>query len=600
MSNPAGEPVPGAGAPETSTPPPIPNPERRGPNPPRALRIRNEFPSAIYDAIQSQYGRRDSIGGAVGFLGERIGFVHVDNPANPLRGVESRIHGNLMFTQWEDIPESPGHRRGVGEQRREFDIDTHFILPNHTYLDEERTAQLISGLESFGYGSQLRERDNGYRSLVIQTPEGTFNLNIGWSNAHRPVQWYRQLEEEYKEKSPGYARHVQAEAGKILQGQDSSNIGLEITNSHPGMSPGGIPLESREQVLQYLERSRDLAEIVATSLINVLGNGKKFPELKMDWLPPSVIKEMDTLRSSEVTGKVEPTVAIETKIAEDFGLERLAGLSPATLADLRRIKDRLQDPRRAAFMKKHGFKQSNGAVFWGVPGTGKTLAGEALAEEASCERVVLKVDEYMTAYIHESAHRLGEKLREIKTTSANKEKPVIVQIDEADTILMPVNGGLVQSRDASEVRAVLLREFQEPSNVFYILTTNLDPRDPRQADPAIVRNQRLGYLVGFGLPTQEGRQEIFAKEAAKRTSEDLHWENIDYQSLGTLTENFSPSDIQEVITVAAGESYDPDTEVAFITQQQMETAINLVKSRKLMEEKIRKPQLGFATNSQAP
>lgn len=594
-----GEPIPGAVPSDVLKPPQTPIPERRESEstPPRALRIRNEYPSAVYEAIESQYGKSNSIGMAVGFTGERIGFVQVENSANPIRGVESRIHGNLVFTQWEDIPDSHGHKRGIGEQQKEFNIETRFQLPNHTFLDESRTTQLISNLQSFGYKSELIEGENGHRTLVIQTPDGTFDLYVGWSNADRLVQWYRQQEEEYKQKYPDVAGDVKRQAEQVLQGKYSSDIRLGITNTHPQLAPEGVPLESKEQVLQYLERSRELTEAVTTSLVNVLSNGKRFPELKMDWLPPSVVGQMSTLRSSEVIGKVEPTVAIETKVIEGYGLERLAGLSLETLADLRRIKDRLQDPKRAEFMKKYGFKQSNGAVFWGVPGTGKTLAGEALAEEAGCERIVLKVDEYMTAYIHQSAHKLGEKLREIKTSSANKGKTVIVQIDEADTILMPVNGDSVSSRDASEIRAVLLREFQEPSNVFYILTTNLDPRDPMQADPSIVRNQRLGYLVSFGLPEIKGRQEIFEREISKRTGDDLKWENVDYGSLAILTEGFSPADIQEVLSVTAGEGYDSDTRASFVNQQHFEAAIKLIKSRKLMEEKIRRP-MGFITSHQ--
>lgn len=593
---------------EDATPPPpseidrptqsfVPEPVE-APNPARALRIRNEYPTAIYGAIEAQMERQLAGGGfSAGLIGETIGFVHSENLVHPLRGVESRVHGNLMPTAWEDDPNHPGSQRATGERRREFDIQTRFQLPNHTFLDENRTTQLIANLQGFGYQSAITEMENGNRNLVIQTPEGSFDLNIGWPSADRQLQYYRQQEEEHKEKYPTLVRGDQKQAQKVIEGQDQSIIALSITSSHPG-APFGIPIESSEQVLRFLESNRVLAEVVGTSLVNVLGGGKRFPELRMDWLPPQVVRQMSTLRSSEVIGKVEPTQMVETKIKEDFGLERLAGLSAETLADLRRIKDRLQNPKKAAFMKKHGFKQSNGGVFFGVPGTGKSLAVEALAEEAGCEREELKIDEYMTAYIHDSAHRLGEKIREIKSKAANQDKPVIVQIDEADTILMPINGGgNISGRDAAEVRAVLLREFQEPSNVFYILTTNLDPRDPRQADPAIVRNQRVGYLVGFGMPSIAGRQEIFEKEMRKRTGDDLKWEGVDYESLGQVTEGFSPADIQEVLSVAAGESYDVDTGAAFVNQQHIEQAVNLIKSRKLMEAEIRRGPLGFSIPS---
>lgn len=580
----------------------LPTPPRKEtePSPTKALLIKNEFPHAIFDAIQAQYNKLSpGFYLAAGLLGEDIGFTRPDSSAHPLTEIRTKIHANLMFTQFEDIPDKPGHQKGVGERQKEFNIATIFNLPDHTFLDEAKTTRLVAVLKRFGYDSSIAPIENGNRALVIQTPEGSFDLLIGWENADSLAQYYRRNIEIDREKHPSLLKSSEAQLERVLKGNDKSQLSLEITNSHHGHGPSGVPMESKEQVINYLNRSQDLTEAVATALVETLSPNKRYSKLKMDWLPPQIINEMSMKTTSEVVGAVEPTVAVETRVDEGHGLERLAGLSPETLADLNRIKDRLQDPKRAEFMKKYGFKQSNGAIFWGVPGTGKTLAGEALAEDAGCQRIVLKVDEYMTAYMHESAHRLGEKLRTIKTESANKNRPVIVQIDEADTILRLalITGGTATSHDASEIRAVLLQEFQEPSNVFFILTTNLDPRDPRQADPAIVRNQRLGYLVAFGLPQVEGRQEIFEKEISKRSGDDLKWEGVDFAGLAISTEGFSPADIQEVLSVAVGEGYDPDTGTSFIDQKDLETAINLIKSRKIMEERIRQP-LGFLTSQQ--
>lgn len=279
--------------------------------------------------------------------------------------------------------------------------------------------------------------------------------------------------------------------------------------------------------------------------------------------------------------------ALAIRVEEEnysFGLGRIAGLPPKTLAELKRISDRLKDPEKAAFMKNHGFKQSNGAVFWGIPGTGKSLACEALAEEAGCERIELKLDEYMTKWMHESASMLGEKLREVKEAAAGKERPLIVQIDEADTILIPVRTDLGESHDRAEIRAVLLREFQEPSNVFFILTTNLDPRDTQKADPAIVRNQRLGHLISFTLPNEEGRKEIFAREIRKRSDTDARWEEINFTILANLTKGFAPSDIQAVLAVAAERKYNSDTQSIVVNQQDLEEAVNIVRLGKQNEE----------------
>lgn len=560
--------------------------------PRRTLRIKNEYPGSLYNAIEDQYGKASVTGMSRGFVGETIGFVRPENPKNPLKEITTTIHGNLIYSEFENIPDKPNHRRGIGEKRKEFNIETTFKLPDHTFLDDNKTSELASGLKKFGYETQITSNQNGGRKMTITTPDGSFDLFIGWPNPDSLLDYHKNLLEKYKTDYASLVKGKEYAIEEVVTGKDRSNISLEIANSHPNLAPPGIPQETKEQVIRLIHRSKDLTEVVATALILTLTNGKQFSEIKMDWLPPDIIKEMGARENSSVVGRVDATVAVETKIQEDFGLERLVGLAPETLTELRRIRDKLKEPERANFMKKYGFKQSNGAVFWGITGTGKTLAGEALAEEVGCERVVLKIDELKTAYMHDSAHRIGEKIREIKTQATENNKQVIIQIDEADTILRPVDNSPVSGRDASEIRAVLLTEFQEPSNVFYILTTNLDPRDPRQADPSIVRNQRLGNLVGFGLPEPKGRQEIFEKETAKRTGDDMKWENINYESLVTSTEGFSPADIQEILSIAVSESYNMETGVAFVNQENMEIAINVIKSRKLLEEKIKKP-IGF-------
>ena len=194
----------------------------------------------------------------------------------------------------------------------------------------------------------------------------------------------------------------------------------------------------------------------------------------------------------------------------------------------------------------------------------------------------------MTSYMHESARRVGEEIRKIKQR-ASGDRQIIIQIDEADTILRPIEGrDSASNRDASEMRSMLLQEFEEPSDVFYVLTTNLDPRDPSQADPAIVRNQRLGNLVAFGLPDAEGRDIILRKETDRRRDDDLSWESVDFDSLRETTNGFSQADLQEVLTIGASMAYDPETDGAVVNQQHLEQAVNIVKSRKLQEQQIRR------------
>lgn len=335
--------------------------------------------------------------------------------------------------------------------------------------------------------------------------------------------------------------------------------------------------------------SRNLVEPGLAQAVSVLiclqadkvnGTTITFDALKADVANGSATaREQKSVKSNTIVKKAESSETGEVGIKEAFGLERLMGLAPETMAELVNIVDSLKNPKMAELMRKYGFKDSNGAVFWGPPGTGKSLAGKALAEETGYERVVIKIDKYLTKWLHESANLLGGKLREVKEKS--REKPLIVQIDEADTILIPIPtedyGG---THDRTEVRAVLLREFEEPSNMFFILTTNLDPTNPQEADPAIVRNERIGNIIGFRLPDQEGRRALLVKETGKRSGIDLTWKDIDFEILAHLSEGFNPADIQIALTRAFRKAYDKRTNSAVVTQKHLEEAINSVRTGK--------------------
>ncbi|MBI2593048.1 ATP-binding protein [Candidatus Daviesbacteria bacterium] len=578
--------------PPSAVPPASPERGERRPDDYRALRIRNDFPRAIADAIQNQIGKRSSIGFPQGLTGESVGFVKVDSQSNhPLREITSRVHGNEIPTKVEPIEDQPGHNKVV-EARAEFNIDTKFGLNNHTFIDTARTEQLIQFLQNAGYQTNINLTPTGNRLVEIVKNNQSFVLHVGWATADDKAGWYRAQAQTTP--NPGSRRGYEADERRVMEGTDKCDVSLEIAPSSPGYVSSGAVLESTTGILGYLDKFKELSEIVATGLVQVL-SGKQFPTLRMDWLPPHVVKDMDMRLSSAVEGKVDSTALVEEKVKEEIGLEKLAGLPRSTMLELMRIAADLKDPKRARFMKKHGLKQSSGAVFWGEAGTGKTLAGEAIAEEAGCERVVVKVDEYLTGYIHESARKLGEELRRIKENAAKGDKAVVIQIDEADTILRPIGSAdSASARDASEIRGMLLREFQEPSNVFYILTTNLDPRDPLQADPAIVRNQRLGNLIAFGLPDIEGRETILRKETLRRDADDLRWENVDFDSLKQVTDGFSQADLQEVLSISVSLAYDPEIDGATINQQHLEHAVNIIKSRKIQEAAVReKRRMGF-------
>jgi len=291
-----GEKMPGSAYLSGGETPPDKEPESK---PNLVLHIKNEHPSAIAKAIEDQIGREEEF---LRIIGEPIGSVKAEDQENPLVSVESRVRGNEIYKRFEEDPDVPEKFHGVGERVKEFYLETRFRLPDHTFVGEQEAKELIRTLGLFGYQVPLLRRlDSGSRELVIVAPEGLFNLDIGWSSADEELDYYRR-QMKACENDParrGLGKYFLREYLRSLEGQDRSKIVLETPNSHPLMGPNGIPFEDRETVVSWLKQFKDLSEAVATALVKSVSQGKEeFPELRMDWLPPAEVKEMETRASS--------------------------------------------------------------------------------------------------------------------------------------------------------------------------------------------------------------------------------------------------------------------------------------------------------------
>lgn len=542
------------------------------PNDKRSLNIGCQYPDILLKAALSHNIRISGL--STDML--EIGFVKAADSEQPLDKISS----------WMCLkPE-------LGDESRKFNVRTVYTAAEDVYITDDQVSEMREVMSGLGFSTTRFRNPSVVRSsLIIETEVGNFVLSLGYSDKESAIKYMKVLNKEMKKigNKEGLFKH---KLKHIKKGTDTKIFMLEL------LQVKDLNLSSDN--LRAVEMSRNISEVVGTALMQVMGKGRALEKLRMDWLPPKIVERMTTSRSTEIVGRVDPIVSIEQKAARLSGFEKLAGLSEETWFELKSIKARLADPELTRLLQTHNFKQSNGAVFWGPPGIGKTLAGEALAEEVGCFFKPLRIDEYLTAYMHNSAKQLGEGLREIKQDAEARDRPVIIQIDEADTILRPVSGGFdsAGSRDATEIRGVLLREFQEPSNVFFILTTNLDPRDQLQADPAIVRNQRIGQLVVFNLPDQKGREETFKKMIIdmRPSGNGLTWDEIDYESLAITTDGFSQADIDAVITRAAELGYDKENHKLNIDQDALEKAVSSVKSRKVAEERV-KQKMGFKSEA---
>jgi AAA+ superfamily predicted ATPase len=141
-------------------------------------------------------------------------------------------------------------------------------------------------------------------------------------------------------------------------------------------------------------------------------------------------------------------------------------------------------------------------LFFGIPGTGKTLMAQAIADELHME---LKM--YGTAEIQSSepggAERMIKKI--FATAKAAKRKQVIL-FDECDSLLFDRNkiGAIM----AAQVNA-LLSEIERFEGIVIFTTNRLG-----KLDPALER--RIAAKIEFTFPTEEERVKIWERMLPKK------------------------------------------------------------------------------------
>ena len=154
------------------------------------------------------------------------------------------------------------------------------------------------------------------------------------------------------------------------------------------------------------------------------------------------------------------------------------------------------------------------ALFYGEPGTGKTMCAEAVAKELNRPLLVASVAGLKSMWVGETERNLAAIFRDATAHNA------VLFLDEADSLLMARGEGRASRHDDSSVNVLLTQV--ERHNGVVLLATNR----PRQLDPALDR--RLTYSLEFERPAAELRARIWR---ALMTEDVPVEEGIDYDRL---------------------------------------------------------------------
>ncbi|MFX1390284.1 MAG: proteasome-activating nucleotidase [Promethearchaeota archaeon] len=231
------------------------------------------------------------------------------------------------------------------------------------------------------------------------------------------------------------------------------------------------------------------------------------------------------------------------------GMEIIDANIDASYEDIGGLDEQIQEVReiielplkKPELFKRVGIEPPKGVLFYGLPGTGKTLLAKAVARESNATFIKVVATELVQKFIGEGAQYVRE-IFELARLKA----PTILFIDELDAI-----GAIRMQDDTSGDREVnrtlmqLLSEldgFDQRGDIKFIGATNRAD----VLDPALLRPGRFDRSVEFPIPNKNARESIFKIHMRK-----LNYENdIDINILVSLTNGANGSDIKAICTEA--------------------------------------------------
>lgn len=258
-----------------------------------------------------------------------------------------------------------------------------------------------------------------------------------------------------------------------------------------------------------------------------------------------------------------------SKAKKGNGFDDVAGMEDLKARMKVEIIKVLKDPEKA---KKFGITIPNGLLLYGPPGCGKTFFAEKLAEEIGCNYMYVKCSDVASPYIHGGQEKIAAVFNE-----ARDKAPTLLFLDEVEAMIMDrskqnnasmsgeVNEFLAQLNNCGEHRVTVIAATNKPDLI----------------DEAALRSGRLALHYYIPQPNYETRRQLFKVNLKKRAVE----ENINYDKLASMTENYSCADIKEIVDNAGRYAFGNDCEC--ITQEMLETATSNLTSH-LSLEVIRK------------
>lgn len=221
----------------------------------------------------------------------------------------------------------------------------------------------------------------------------------------------------------------------------------------------------------------------------------------------------------------------EIKKGSGNGFDMVAGRDELKEQLRKEVIFPLQNPEKA---KLYQLPPVNGILLYGPPGCGKSLVAKSFAEELGFNYTVLTASEFGNIYqpgVFDNLQRVFD--------AATVKAPFVIIVDGLE-YMMPNPG----DDNITNERVNMLGLMASCAEKGILLVATSD--QPEQVDPFLMRPGCIDRVFFLPQPDFEARKEIFKKHLSNRPCEE-----IDYDELSRLSNDFVAGDITEAVNEAA-------------------------------------------------
>ena len=268
---------------------------------------------------------------------------------------------------------------------------------------------------------------------------------------------------------------------------------------------------------------------------------QEFFEVLMERLVPELPDMVQIEEEGEPVAEKEAQLSGETvadesnkivfKKGSGNGFDQVAGRDDLKEQLRKEVIFALQNPEKAQLYK---LPKINGILLYGPPGCGKSLVMESFAEELGFNYTVLSASKFGNIYQPGAV----ENLQRVFDAAALK-APFVLGFDEMEYLIPNPGDGSV-NQEAVAVMNLLAN--CAANGILVVATSN----QPDQIDPLIMRPGCIDRVFFVSQPDEEARKDIFRRHLSERPTEEL-----DYDELAKMSEDFVAGDITETVNEAA-------------------------------------------------